>query len=76
MTGLNYSSYRYFNEKEMKIDIMGLLEDLKRSPQGTLVVFHACAHNPYGCDLDKDQWNEVLELTKHKNLLPFFDLTF
>lgn len=49
---------------------------MKKSDNGTIVVFHACAHNPYGCSLDQEQWDEILELTKQKSFLPFFDLTF
>jgi aspartate aminotransferase len=52
MIGLRHGNYRYFNEMEMRIDIKGLLDDLKKFDKGSIVVFHACAHNPYGCALD------------------------
>ncbi|CAK73408.1 unnamed protein product (macronuclear) [Paramecium tetraurelia] len=76
MAGLQSKEYRYFNPITRQVDFSGLFEDLQIVPNGSIVLFHACSHNPTGCDLDLDQWKQLLDLTKQKGILPFFDMTY
>lgn len=46
--GVPHKQYRYWNQKERKLDINGMLEDLKAAPEGSVILLHACAHNPTG----------------------------
>lgn len=48
--------YRYWDAKTRGIDMKGLLEDLNEAPEGAVIVLHACAHNPTGCDPTQEQW--------------------
>ena len=41
-----------------------------------MVLFHACAHNPTGVDLNHEQWQKVLEIVKKKKIMPFFDMAY
>jgi len=45
-------------------------------PSGTIVVLHACCHNPTGADLTQEQWQKVLALVKARGLVPFLDLAY
>jgi aspartate aminotransferase len=57
--------YRYFDAKTKGVNVTGMLEDINNMPEGSVVLFHACAHNPtgilnlyncLGCDLTLDEW--------------------
>lgn len=68
--------YRYWCPKKHEVDFTGLLEDLNNAPEGSVVVLHACAHNPSGLDLTNEQWKQVSALMKKRQLVPFFDSAF
>ena len=51
-------------------------QDLKKAPDGTLIMLHACAHNPTGCDPSPLQWDELSKLAKEKNFIIFFDCAY
>jgi aspartate aminotransferase len=53
-----------------------MLEDIKAAPNGAILLLHACAHNPTGCDPTKEQWKVVSDLCKEKNLIVFFDSAY
>lgn len=56
--------------------LTGLLEDLSSAPLGSIVLLHACAHNPTGVDPTIDQWEQIRQLMRSKSLLPFFDSAY
>lgn len=45
-------------------------------PAKSIVLLHACAHNPTGVDPKPEQWAELSELVKKRNLFPFFDMAY
>ena len=51
-------------------------EALNAIPAGSVVVLHACCHNPTGVDLTKEQWSAVLEIVRSRGLVPFLDLAY
>ena len=53
-----------------------MVESLKSYPANTIVVLHACCHNPTGVDLSPEQWQQVVELVKERNLIPFLDMAY
>lgn len=53
-----------------------MLEDLQAAPQGSIVVLHACAHNPTGVDPTPEQWRGILRVVQERRLLPFFDSAY
>jgi len=55
---------------------VGLLEDLGAAPSGSIVLLHACAHNPTGVDPTIEQWEQIRQLMRSKGLLPFFDSAY
>ncbi|KAI0561108.1 aspartate aminotransferase [Gracilaria domingensis] len=66
-------NYRYFEPHTRAVEIGGLLQDLSTAIEGSIVVFHGCAHNPTGADPSEADWQRILEVVKSKKLVPFFD---
>ncbi len=74
--GFVVESYRYYDAASRGIDFAGMLADLNAAPAGTVVVLHACCHNPTGYDISATQWDEVIAVIKSKNLTPFLDMAY
>ena len=53
-----------------------MLEDLGAAAPGSIVLLHACAHNPTGVDPTLDEWRNVLDVVQRRRLLPFFDMAY
>lgn len=68
-------TYPYFDKDAFKVDFQGMVSTLRsRATEGDVVVLHACAHNPTGIDLTKDQWKTIGQLCEEKGLIPLFDM--
>lgn len=74
--GFETRDYAYFNPKDNGLDIDGLLADLKSAPERSIVLLHACAHNPTGVDPTKDQWKAIADVIESKKHFPFFDCAY
>ncbi|MDR3070757.1 MAG: aspartate/tyrosine/aromatic aminotransferase [Propionibacteriaceae bacterium] len=74
--GLVVNSYRYYDSETRGLDAEGLYEDLNNAKPGTVVVLHACCHNPTGVDLDTEQWAEVAAIIGERELIPFLDMAY
>lgn len=74
--GVPAKTYRYWDAKNRRLDITGLLEDLTAAPEGSVVLLHACAHNPTGVDPTQDQWKQIARVMKSRKQLPFFDSAY
>ena len=74
--GFEVEDYRYYDPATHGLDFAGLLEDLGKLESGTVVLLHACCHNPTGVDLNTAQWKQVVELVKERQLLPFIDIAY
>lgn len=74
--GFELLEYRYYDPASHGLDFAGMLEDLGRMEPGTVVLLHACCHNPTGVDLDAAQWRQLIELLKERKLLPFVDMAY
>lgn len=68
--------YRYYDPTTCGLDFKGLTQDLQAVPDGSVVLVHACAHNPTGVDPNPAQWQELSHLFKKKSFLPFFDMAY
>ena len=74
--GFTVENYRYYDAATRDLDFAGMLADLNAAPVGTVVVLHACCHNPTGYDITAAQWDEVIAVVKAKNLVPFLDMAY
>ena len=57
-----YRSYRYWDAAKKALDFDGLMEDLRNAPENSVILLHACAHNPTGVDPTQDQWKKIADL--------------
>ncbi len=74
--GFPVQNYRYYDAASHDVNRTGMLEDLNALPAGSVVVLHACCHNPTGVDLTPADWANVLEVVKAKQLIPFLDMAY
>jgi aromatic-amino-acid transaminase len=74
--GFELLEYRYYDPQSHGLDFTGMLEDLSKLEPGTVVLLHACCHNPTGVDLDEAQWQQVIALMQERRLLPFIDIAY
>jgi aromatic-amino-acid transaminase len=74
--GFEVSDYAYYDAQSHGLDFPGMLADLGKLEPGTVVLLHACCHNPTGVDLSVEQWRQVVELVKERGLLPFIDIAY
>ncbi|WP_326999110.1 amino acid aminotransferase [Comamonas testosteroni] len=74
--GFEVGSYAYYDAATRSIDFAGMLADLNAAAAGTVVVLHACCHNPTGYDITAAQWDEVIAVVKAKSLIPFLDMAY
>lgn len=75
-SGLKVKEYRYYDKTGIKLDSAGMLEDIKNAPQGSIILLHACAHNPTGIDPTTEQWADISKLIKEKSHFAFFDMAY
>ena len=75
-SGLEVQKYRYYNKDTIGLDFEGMIADLKAAPEGSLVLLHACAHNPTGIDPTQSQWEQISDVVKEKKHYPFFDMAY
>ncbi|BES96779.1 Aspartate aminotransferase [Nesidiocoris tenuis] len=68
--------YRYWDEQKRGLDFDGMIEDLKAAPPNSVIILHACAHNPTGCDPTKEQWKIIADIVQEKQLFPLFDSAY
>jgi aromatic-amino-acid transaminase len=74
--GFKVNSYPYYEPAKRGLDVLGMQQSLNAIPAGSIVVLHACCHNPTGVDLDKAQWEKTLEIIRSRGLVPFLDLAY
>jgi aromatic-amino-acid transaminase len=74
--GFPVETYPYYDAANRGIDFAAMLGALNAAPAGTVIVLHACCHNPTGYDLTPEQWTQVVAAVKAKNLVPFLDMAY
>lgn len=74
--GIPVKQYRYYLPSTKGLDFMGMCEDLRSAPDGSVILLHACAHNPTGVDPTKEQWSTIRSIIRAKGHLPFFDSAY
>ncbi|KAG9242557.1 pyridoxal phosphate-dependent transferase [Calycina marina] len=70
------STYPYFSKSTKGLDFAGMKNAISSAPDHSIILLHACAHNPTGVDPTRDQWKELAMLLKQKRHFPFFDCAY
>ncbi len=74
--GFTVETYPYYDAPSRGIRFDAMLDALAAAPAGTVVVLHACCHNPTGCDLSMAQWQQVATTCAERGLVPFLDMAY
>jgi aromatic-amino-acid transaminase len=74
--GFMVEAYPYYDATARGIDFASMLAALQAAKAGTVVVLHACCHNPTGYDLSPTQWLQIIEVLKARQLVPFLDMAY
>ena len=74
--GFEVGSYAYYDAAKRGVNFEGMLADLNAAAAGTIVVLHACCHNPTGYDITDAQWDQVIAVVKAKGLTAFLDMAY
>ena len=74
--GFEVGVYPYYDAATRGIRFDAMLAALNAAPAGTVVVLHACCHNPTGCDLTREQWAQVVAACQARGLVPFLDMAY
>ena len=74
--GFSVGAYRYYDAEARAINFEGMIADLEAARPGTVVVLHACCHNPTGYDLCPEQWGRVIRVIADRGMIPFLDMAY
>jgi aromatic-amino-acid transaminase len=74
--GFDVDVYPYYDAGSRGVRFEAMLARLHTAAPGTIVVLHACCHNPTGCDLSPPQWAQVVEACRARGLVPFLDMAY
>lgn len=74
--GFTVETHPYYDAAKRGVNFDGMLAALKAAPAGTIVVLHACCHNPTGYDITPEQWDQVIAAVKEAKLTPFLDMAY
>ena len=74
--GFTVETYPYYDAARRGINFEGMIAALNAAASGTIVVLHACCHNPTGYDITAAQWDQVVAACKARQLVPFLDMAY
>ena len=74
--GIAVQTYPYYDAKTGGVRFADMLAALDQLPAKSIVLLHACCHNPTGVDLTRAQWDELVPLLKRRQLIPYLDLAY
>ena len=74
--GFAVETYPYYNAATRGVNFDGMMSCLNSLPAGSIIVLHACCHNPTGADLSDAQWKEVVAACSSRGLVPFLDMAY
>ncbi|KAG7529181.1 hypothetical protein FFLO_05768 [Filobasidium floriforme] len=75
-SGLEVKQYTYFDKETVGLNFEGMKKDIQNAPNNSIILLHACAHNPTGIDPTHEQWKELSNIFKEKGHFPFFDMAY
>ncbi len=74
--GFAVQTYPYYDSLTRGVNFDAMIAGLNALPAGSIVVLHACCHNPTGADLDAAQWGAVIEVIGARGLVAFVDMAY
>ncbi|TVT54829.1 MAG: aspartate/tyrosine/aromatic aminotransferase [Azoarcus sp. PHD] len=74
--GFPVETYPYYDAATRGVNFEGMKAKLNSLPAGSIIILHACCHNPTGADLSDAQWNDVVDACRSRGLIPFLDMAY
>lgn len=74
--GFTVKEYPYYSPETHGLDFPAMKRALQAMPEKSVVVLHACCHNPTGVDLSPTEWEEVVAIVGERGLVPFLDFAY
>ena len=74
--GFTVATYAYYDPSTHGLDFDAMRASLDAMAPGTIVVLHACCHNPTGVDPTPEQWDQILATVRARGLVPFLDIAY
>ena len=74
--GFRIESYPYYDPRTRGIRLAEMLSAMRAIPKGSVLLLHACCHNPTGVDIRGEQWEEVIKIVAERRLIPFLDFAY
>ena len=74
--GFEVDDYPYYDEDSGSVAFQKMLEKMGAADEGSILILHPCAHNPTGCDLSQEQWKQVAEVMRRRQLFPVLDCAY
>ena len=74
--GFAVGTYPYYDAATRGVNFPAMKAGLESLPAGSIIVLHACCHNPTGADLDEAQWREAIDVVRARGLVAFIDMAY
>ena len=74
--GFTVNTYPYYDAATRGVNFAGMMAALQAMPTESIVLLHACCHNPTGADLSDEQWSEIIPVIVERGLIPFLDMAY
>ncbi|KAJ3308607.1 Aspartate aminotransferase, cytoplasmic [Blyttiomyces sp. JEL0837] len=74
--GYDVRTYKYWDPQTRGLAFDKMMQCFREAPNGSIIVLHACAHNPTGVDPTQEQWKEIAKVIREKSHFPFFDCAY
>jgi aromatic-amino-acid transaminase len=74
--GFTVNNYPYYDKETRGLDFTSMLDALRKLPARSIVVLHACCHNPTGVDPTREEWTRLVDLFQNAGLIPFLDIAY
>ena len=74
--GLEVKSYPYFDAATGGVKFEEMLATLSQAPEKSVILLHACCHNPTGADMTPAQWHQLIPVLRERKLIPFLDMAY
>jgi aromatic-amino-acid transaminase len=74
--GFVVHEYKYYDAAAHGLDFAAMRASLQQIPAGSIIVLHACCHNPTGADPTDEQWGEIIDIVRTRALIPFLDIAY
>jgi aromatic-amino-acid transaminase len=74
--GFTVETYPYYDAGTRGLNFDAMIGALQKLPAQSIVVLHACCHNPTGVDPTFEQWQQIAKVVKERDLVPFLDIAY